>query len=120
MLPNLSFNFFTVEKKVTNMNTFVQMTCLFGIITSSLICLIGKLKVTSVSLNEMIKNNILLINFEGFKKSTLFLSYYSIEYIRHNSLTICKFLKSGVPEKYILVSSIAKFTRLVYVKLILI
>ena len=51
---------------------------------------------------------------------TILLSYYSIEAIRHNDFKAYKFPKTGVHGKHILVSSRAKFTRLLYLKLMLI
>ena len=57
------------------------------------------------------KNHILLSNFDRVKKSRLFFwSCYSIEFIRHNSFKVYKFLKTGVHEKCILISSRGKFT----------
>ena len=97
--------------------------CLSNVITSSRIsliiffhkiifCLIGRLKVTPVymKLDKIRKSYILLSNFDRIRKSTLFLlSYYSIESIRHNSLKVYKFLKTGVHGKDVLVSSRTKF-----------
>ena len=72
-------------------------------------------------LDKIRKTYILLSNFDKIRKSTLFLlNYYSVESIRHNSLKVYKFLKAGVDGKYALVTSRTKFTRLTYIKLILI
>ena len=50
-------------------------------------------------------------NFDRITKSTLFFwSYYSIESVWHNSFKVYKFLKTGVHEKYILISSRGKFS----------
>ena len=58
---------------------------------------------------------VILIELENY-----LLSYYSIKSIQHNSFKVYKFLKTEVYTKYILISSTAKFTRLLYRKLILI
>ena len=56
------------------------------------------------------KNYIHLSNFDRIRKSTLiFLTYYSIESIKHNSFKAYKFLKTGVHGKYVLVSWRAEF-----------
>ena len=55
------------------------------------------------------------------EKVHYFLSYYSIESIRHNSLKFCKFLKIEFRGKYIPISSRATFIRFFfYLKLMLI
>ena len=64
---------------------------------------------------------IILSNFDRIRKSTqYFSSYYSIKSIQHNPYKVYKFLKTGVHGKYILIYSRAKFTRLLYLKLMLI
>ena len=59
---------------------------------------------------------VILIELE---KVHYFLCYYSIESILHNSFKVCKFIKTEVHGKCILISSRGKFTRLLYQKLIL-
>ena len=81
------------------------------------------MKVTPVFIlfDEIRKKYIILGNSDRVWKDTLFFkSYYSIESVRHNFFKAYKFLKTGVHEKYILVSSKAMFTRLLYLKLMLI
>ena len=69
----------------------------------------------------MRKTYILLTNFNRIRNSTqYFLSCYSIESIRHNSFKAYQFLKTEVHGKCILISSRTKFSRLLYLKLMLI
>ena len=86
-------------------------------------CFIRRLKVTPafIYFGEIRKNYIILRNFDRIKKGTLlFLSYSSIESIRNNSFKAYKFLNTRVHGKYILASSRARFTRLLYLKMTLI
>ena len=79
-------------------------------------CLIRRLKVTPTFtwLGEIRKSYIILGNLDRIIKSALiFLSYYFIESIRHNSFKDYK-----VHGKCIIVSLRAKFTRLLYLKLV--